>query len=126
MRAHYELDLDRMWPAENYIVSILRQNGGKICYSEVHGSDQATKRAMAATGYSEKDIAPYLDTAAIAIANIKLMVVVVELLQARGGVRQTNTGAAFQLPVVRQARAVVVHSQSQMTIFSNRTDSDLA
>ena len=44
----------------------------------------------------------YFNASAVAITNIKLVIVVVELLQTRGGVCQTDAGAAFQLPVVRQ------------------------
>src|SRR4051794_30023733 len=62
------------------------------------------------------------NAAAVAITNIKLVIDVVKLLQTRSSVGQTDSRAAFHLPVVRQAGAVVVNSQTQVTIFHRGVD----
>src|ERR1041385_9328802 len=52
------------------------------------------------------------------------MIVVVKLLQTRRGIRESNASAAFHLPVVGKTGAVVVNSQTQVTVCNRRTDPD--
>ena len=46
------------------------------------------------------------------------MIVVINLVQASGRIREPDTGAALKLPAITQPRAVVVNQQTQIAIFN--------